>query len=58
MGDSEKNSQTELAKDATPEIPNGGLKAWLQVVGCFFLTFNTWCVPQVSIDDVDPPDCS
>lgn len=23
-------------------IPNGGLKAWLQVLGAFFLMFNTW----------------
>lgn len=23
-------------------IPNGGLTAWLQVVGSFFLMFNTW----------------
>lgn len=23
-------------------IPNGGLTAWLQVVGAFFLYFNTW----------------
>lgn len=26
-------------KDA---IPNGGFTAWLQVVGSFFLIFNTW----------------
>ena len=24
------------------EIPNGGVKAWLQVLGSFFLFFNTW----------------
>jgi hypothetical protein len=23
-------------------IPNGGLLAWMQVVGSFFLFFNTW----------------
>ena len=23
-------------------VPNGGLKAWLQVVGAFFLFWNTW----------------
>lgn len=23
-------------------IPDGGLQAWLQVVGAFFLWFNTW----------------
>lgn len=26
-------------------IPNGGLKAWLQVAGSFCLSFNTWYVP-------------
>lgn len=25
-------------------VPDGGLKAWLQVLGSFFLMFNTWCV--------------
>jgi hypothetical protein len=25
-------------------VPNGGLTAWLQVVGGFFLFFNTWYV--------------
>lgn len=24
------------------EVPNGGAKAWLQVLGSFFLFFNTW----------------
>lgn len=23
-------------------IPNGGVKAWLQALGAFFLFFNTW----------------
>ncbi|KAL1855893.1 hypothetical protein Daus18300_010871 [Diaporthe australafricana] len=27
---------------AARTIPNGGLQAWLQVVGAFFLYFNTW----------------
>lgn len=26
----------------TGSIPNGGLWAWLQVVGAFFLLFNSW----------------
>lgn len=25
-----------------PPPPNGGTKAWLQVLGAFFLNFNTW----------------
>lgn len=36
----EKGPQPE-AKDAD-EIPNGGLKAWLQVLGSFMLFFNTF----------------
>ena len=24
------------------DLPNGGLTAWLQVVGAFFLFFNSW----------------
>ncbi|UKZ77003.1 hypothetical protein TrVFT333_004719 [Trichoderma virens FT-333] len=35
------DSVVELHED-TPLIPNGGLKAWLQVVGAHFLWFNTW----------------
>lgn len=37
--------ETQLAesiKEAAPEIPNGGLKAWSQVGGSFFLILNTW----------------
>ena len=26
-------------------IPNGGLRAWLQVLGAFMLFFNTWLAP-------------
>jgi len=26
------------------DIPDGGLTAWLQVIGAFFLIFNSWCV--------------
>lgn len=26
--------------------PDGGLRAWLQVAGCFFLYFNVWYVFQ------------
>lgn len=29
-------------KEPVDEPPNGGLKAWLQVVGGFFLFFNSW----------------
>ena len=26
----------------TSSIPNGGVKAWFQVLGTFFIFFNTW----------------
>jgi hypothetical protein len=36
------------AQTPTPErsneIPNGGFKAWIQVLGSFFLIFNSWQV--------------
>lgn len=28
--------------------PNGGLKAWLQILGAFFLYFNTWGKQELS----------
>lgn len=31
-------------KDVFKDVPNGGLQAWLQVVGAFFLLFNSWFV--------------
>lgn len=33
-----------VPKDPNHEIPNGGFKAWLQVLGSFFLFFNSWLV--------------
>ena len=30
------------APSTPPAPPNGGLKAWLQVLGAFLLFFNTW----------------
>lgn len=35
------SSDLEQAQ-TTDDIPNGGLVAWLQVLGAFFLWFNTW----------------
>ncbi|KAK0515033.1 hypothetical protein JMJ35_002412 [Cladonia borealis] len=38
-------SLDDLVKEAPPlvdDIPNGGVTAWLQVVGSFFLFFNSW----------------
>lgn len=46
----EKDTPKEISETVSPTpevkpartIPNGGLQAWLQVVGAFFLYFNTW----------------
>jgi hypothetical protein len=35
-------SDIEQADQTVDDIPNGGLVAWLQVLGAFFLWFNTW----------------
>ncbi|KAI9730843.1 MAG: hypothetical protein M1834_005561 [Cirrosporium novae-zelandiae] len=48
IGDGLKEQSGEPPKqespipDTTSEIPNGGLKAWLQVLGSFLLFFNSW----------------
>lgn len=34
--------QITPAKPKIGDPPNGGLKAWLQVLGAFFIYFNTW----------------
>ena len=39
--DTEKQTASEAA-DKPPAPPDGGLTAWLQVVGAFFLFFNSW----------------
>lgn len=34
---------SEVISDGPPvELPDGGFRAWLQVLGCFFLWFNLW----------------
>jgi len=53
-GDDEGSVDTVVGNDAVSpptapfantEIPNGGLTAWLQVLGSFFLFFNSWYLP-------------
>ncbi len=33
-----------VSVDSISTIPNGGLRAWLVVLGSFFLFFNSWSV--------------
>lgn len=33
---------SETPSNPPAEIPDGGFRAWLQVLGCFFLWFNLW----------------
>ncbi|KAL3957202.1 hypothetical protein ACCO45_007780 [Purpureocillium lilacinum] len=42
--DSELGTQETVASPVndTDSIPNGGTKAWIQVIGSFFIFFNTW----------------
>lgn len=38
-----KEARIQTNKELTPPPPpNGGLVAWLQVAGAFFLFFNSW----------------
>ena len=35
---------TGSSDEEADEPPKAGLTAWLQVLGCYFLFFNSWCV--------------
>lgn len=62
LGDSIANKQSLPANEPTTNresavstvkaqlpLPNGGPTAWLQVLGCFMLYFNTWYVKVTRI---------
>jgi len=38
-----QTATTTVPQTQAPDIPEGGLTAWLQVLGCFFCWFNSWC---------------
>lgn len=42
FSDSSKLTTPVLEKETKTAIPNGGLLAWLQVLGSFLLFFNSW----------------
>jgi hypothetical protein len=37
-----EKSGTRISVNNVNSIPNGGLRAWMQVVGSFFIFYNTW----------------
>jgi len=43
--------QRQASVNNIEAIPNGGLRAWLQVIGTFFLFFNTWFVQVQTLTD-------
>jgi hypothetical protein len=45
-GNEEGKLSLQRSKSVTnaASIPDGGMWAWLQVLGAFFLLFNSWCV--------------
>lgn len=43
---SEVENQPPKEPATPPPSPNGGLTAWLQVAGAFFLFFNCWSVTR------------
>ncbi|KAF2457834.1 MFS general substrate transporter [Lineolata rhizophorae] len=44
QGHEDSASQRPISINNIEAIPNGGVQAWLQVVGSFFVMFNTWGV--------------
>lgn len=38
----ENNLSQTRQTDPPPNAPNGGARAWLQVLAAYFLFFNTW----------------
>jgi hypothetical protein len=43
--------QRQASVNNIEAIPNGGLRAWLQVIGTFILFFNTWFVQVQMLTD-------
>lgn len=41
-GEAPQDQQLKPSTNDTSSIPNGGIKAWLQVLRTFFIFFNTW----------------
>jgi hypothetical protein len=39
-----EKKDTRISVNNISSVPNGGLRAWMQVVGSFFIFYNTWSV--------------
>ncbi len=37
-----EKQNTKISVNNVVSIPDGGIRAWMQVVGSFFIFFNTW----------------
>jgi hypothetical protein len=37
-----EKKNTKISVNNIASIPNGGIRAWMQVLGSFFIFFNTW----------------
>ena len=46
---SQNNSDGANTAPPPPPIPNGGLIAWLEVVGSFCVYFTTWYLPFIRV---------
>lgn len=44
----EAESNDKIVSAEAEAAPNGGLKAWTQAIGSFFLFFNSWYAPVES----------
>lgn len=39
---SNQEKETQVTRAGPPTAPDGGFQAWIQVLGGFFIYFNTW----------------
>ena len=55
VGEQLEPSKSRPSINNAAAIPDGGLTAWLQVLGAFFLFFNTWYVVKAPLASALPP---
>jgi hypothetical protein len=49
MGEAQESTPTKTIKTGVGEPPDGGFAAWLQVLGGFFIFFNSWYAIHLSM---------